>query len=165
VAEVQVSVDSDEDSPDPELLELLERAVRAAVTAGAATSPWPVPEDPTVLEVSVHLTGDEQMRELNRIHRGVDRPTDVLSFSFVAEEAGLPAGLPSEVPIPIGDVVLSLPYAQRQSHEIGHSLPTELAWLTIHGTLQLLGFVHDTDDAAASMERIEHKALDALGLS
>jgi probable rRNA maturation factor len=164
VAEVAVSVDSDRDQPDAGLFELLTNAVRAAVRAGAATSPWPVPPDPTVLDVSVHLTGDEEIRELNRTHRGVNRPTDVLSFSFVADDPAPPLGLPAGIPIPLGEVVVSLPYAQRQAAEIGHSLRTELAWLTIHGTLQLLGYLHETDEAAAAMEVLEQRVLEEMGL-
>jgi probable rRNA maturation factor len=164
VAEVTVSIQSDLSLPDPDLPGLLERAVRAAICVGAKTSPWPVPSDPTVLEVGVHLTGDEEIRELNRTHRGVDRPTDVLSFSFVAEDSAPNVAFPAGAAIPLGEVVLSLPYASRQADHIGHSLRTELAWLTIHGTLQLLGHAHDTDGAAAAMEALEHQALEELGL-
>jgi probable rRNA maturation factor len=164
VAEVTVSVDSDRDQLEVELAELLALAVRAAVRAGAATSPWPVPPDTAVLEVSVHLTGDEEIRELNRTHRGVDHPTDVLSFSFVADDPAPQRSHPGGFPIALGEVVLSLPYAQRQAAEIGHSLPTELAWLTIHGTLQLLGYLHDSEEAAAAMEALEQRTLEEMGL-
>jgi probable rRNA maturation factor len=164
VAEVLVSVDSDRELPGAGLPEILERAVRAAVRIGTGTSPWPVPADPATLEVSIYITGDEEIRALNRDHRSVDRPTDVLSFSFVARGHAVALHLPSGVPISLGEIILSLPYAERQAVDIGHSVDTELAWLTIHGVLQLLGYVHNTDESAAIMEGLEHRALEELGM-
>ena len=164
MAEIQVSIAAAESSVAAELGALLKQAARAAVQVGAASSPWPVPADPTVLEVSILLTGDENIRALNSTHRGVDRATDVLSFSFVAEDEGPPIARPHGAPIPLGEVVLSIPYAERQAGDLGHSVRTELAWLTIHGTLQLLGYAHDTDQAAEAMEALERQALAMLGL-
>lgn len=117
------------------------------------------------LSVSIRLTNDEKIQALNHTYRGVDRPTDVLSFSFVADQTGPEIQLPSGWPLEIGEVVMSLPYAERQAANLGHSLDTELAWLVIHGTLQLLGYLHDTDAHAEHMEGIERRVLALLGIT
>lgn len=121
--------------------------------------------------VSIRITDDLEMQRLNREYRGVDRPTDVLSFAFAEEETesggvgrqrevGL---LPPDWPRQLGDIALSYPYADRQAGELGHSVSMELAWLTVHGTLQLLGYSHYTDRDAEHMEHLERTTLRALG--
>jgi probable rRNA maturation factor len=65
----------------------------------------------------------------------------------------------------LGDIVISHAYASRQAAELGHSAEMELAWLVIHGTLQLVGYSHDTDEAAQTMEALEHAALQRLGFT
>ena len=65
----------------------------------------------------------------------------------------------------LGEIVVSYPFAQRQASELQHSVEMEIAWLVIHGTLQLLGYTHDTDETAEAMERLEMKALEACGFS
>lgn len=121
--------------------------------------------------VSIRVMDDAEIQELNRRYRGVDRPTDVLSFAFEEDEPeqGRPlqrcggAQYPAHWPQPLGEIALSYPYAGRQAGELGHSVPMELAWLTIHGTLQLLGYSHYTDPEAEEMERLERSALRDLG--
>lgn len=91
------------------------------------------------------VTGDEQMRDLNRRYRGLDAPTDVLSF---ADGDILPSG--SRL---LGQIVISLDSARRQAEELGHDELAELAELALHGTLHLLGYDHDGDDGEmASLE-------------
>jgi probable rRNA maturation factor len=63
----------------------------------------------------------------------------------------------------LGDVVIDIQYARRQALELEHSLAMEVAWLAIHGTLQLLGYAHATESEAAEMEALETEALRALG--
>lgn len=146
---------------------VIESAVRAAVRIGAEANGAPVSgaNVPASVEVSVYLTGDDEMRLLNEEHRGVDRSTDVLSFSFLAEHAGPGITFPTDVPVPLGEVILCGPRAERQAEEIGHSLDTEVAWLTIHGSLQLLGYSHDTEACAERMEALERQALAELGIT
>ncbi|KAA0256187.1 MAG: rRNA maturation RNase YbeY [Acidobacteria bacterium] len=96
-------------------------ARRAAAAAGARGA------------VSVLLCGDGRMRSLNRRWRGLDRPTDVLSF---------PAGEPGF----LGDVVVDVPYAARQAGRLGHGLDREVQVLLVHGVLHLMGHDHETDD-------------------
>jgi probable rRNA maturation factor len=92
----------------------------------------------------------------------VDRPTDVLSWSFL--EDGVPV-LPQGAALPLGEVVLSLPTARRQAADLAHPLDMELAWLLIHGTLQLLGYAHETEEEANRMEDLEAVALRSLGFT
>ena len=117
------------------------------------------------VEVSIRVTDDAEMHRLNLEYRGVDRPTDVLSFSFLPEGGEVDISAPQDWRRPLGEIVLSYPYAQRQAIELGHSLRKEMAWLTIHGSLQLLGYRHDTDEEAEEMEALEQRALGELGLS
>lgn len=94
-------------------------------------------ECPASAEISILLTEDGEMRDLNRTYRGLARPTDVLSFC--QEEGGNLA--PGDTRL-LGDVAISLETAQRQAGESGHSLRMEIAILLVHGILHLLGFAH-----------------------
>ena len=92
-------------------------------------------------EVSVVLAGEHLLRRLNREFRGKDRATDVLSFPGAGGEEGL------------GDVVISVPTAERNARRQGHTVPRELDILALHGFLHVLGYDHETDDG--SMDRLE----------
>jgi probable rRNA maturation factor len=101
--------------------------------------------------VAVLLTGDEQIRSLNSRFRGIDEATDVLSF---------PAG---DFPLaPLGDIAISIPYAERQARLRKVSLEQEIAFLAIHGALHLLGFEDDTDaDREAMVKEMNEVAIGA----
>lgn len=88
-------------------------------------------------EVSVTFTDNEGIRALNRDYRGIDRETDVLSFPLF-EKAGDTRLL--------GDIVLSLEKCAAQGEEFGHGFMRECAFLTVHSTLHLLGYDHETSD-------------------
>jgi len=105
-------------------------------------------------ELSVVLTDDATIQQLNREYRGIDTPTDVLSFA--QQEAEGPSG---EV---LGDVIISLPTAQRQADERGHSLAAEVRILMVHGLLHLLGYDHLTPVDSAKMAAAEQALLAAL---
>ena len=111
-------------------------------------------------EVSVVFVDDEYIRHLNRQYRGVDSPTDVLSFAMLEGEplAG------KEEELILGDVVVSLPAAQRQSAEYGHSLAREVAYLIVHGVLHLLGYDHQTAEQKQAMRAKEEAVLEKLNL-
>ena len=94
-------------------------------------------------ELTVTVSNDRRLHGLNRSFRGKDRPTDVLSFPY-DEEGG-----------PIGDVVISVDRAAAQAGERGHSLQRELELLTLHGTLHVCGFDHETDEG--DMDRLERR--------
>jgi probable rRNA maturation factor len=106
---------------------VIRRAIRAAARAEQV---------PPGLSVSVLVTGDEEIRELNRRYAGEDDSTDVLSFG-----AGVVPGQPGEDG-ELGDIVLSLDHMRAQAQSAGHSLERETAVLTVHGFLHLLGYDH-----------------------
>lgn len=113
--------------------------------------------------VSVTLVDDEAIHELNREHRGMDRPTDVLSFSQLeGEEMG---DLPEGEPLPIGDIVISLERCASQAADYGHSFDRELGFLTAHGMLHLMGWDHQTPEDEAAMMAKTEEILSGLGLS
>lgn len=112
-------------------------------------------------EVSVVFVDDEYIRRLNREYRGVDAPTDVLSFSMLE---GDPVAGPEEECV-LGDVVVSLPAAVRQSEAYGHSFRREVAYLVAHGVLHLLGYDHRTAEEKKRMREMEEEVLGKIGLS
>ncbi len=97
------------------------------------------------------------MRSLNRRYRGIDRTTDVLSFSFREGAFG------DLRPDALGDIVVSVPQAERQAREAGHSLVREIEILLIHGLLHLLGYDHERGPSEARrMRRREMQFLKRL---
>lgn len=103
------------------------------------------------------------MRDLNRTQRGLDEPTDVLSFPL-RDPTGLRFVLPPDQPIHLGDVVVSYPRALQQAHESGHSLQRELSYLVAHGVLHLLGYDHEVESDRKRMREREERALTTIGL-
>ena len=112
-------------------------------------------------ELSMLITDDETMRELNLTYRQIDQTTDVLSFAFQEDEdfPSHPEGVTQ-----LGEVIISLPQAERQAVEQGHSLAKELTVLTVHGVLHLLGYDHESDEQEAKMSVMEAQILDGPGL-
>ena len=98
-------------------------------------------------ELSLVFCGDPFIHQLNRDYRGKDAPTDVLSFAQ-DRQSGL-----------LGDVVISVPTAQRQADSGGRSLAEEVEWLFLHGSLHLLGYDDDTDEQAEEMNRRARRIL------
>lgn len=102
------------------------------------------------LEISLRVTDDDTIQTLNREYRAIDAPTDVLSFSFVEDDG-------SFVPAPdgirhLGEIVIALPYTARSAKRQGHSTARELTVLAVHGTLHVLGYDDEEDEAAAEMQ-------------
>ncbi len=108
--------------------------------------------------VSIVITSDEAVRELNRQYRGIDRPTDVLSF--VAD----PLSVPDDDAVYLGDLILALPYIQRQAAAEGHAWEDEITLAVVHGALHLLGYDHDTPEHQARMWAAQAEALAALNV-
>jgi probable rRNA maturation factor len=98
-------------------------------------------------ELSIVLTGDDQIRKLNLSYRKIDRSTDVLAFSQREGELGDDAS-----PL-LGDVVVSVPTARRQARVRARSVVSEVTWLLAHGLLHLLGWDHDTPSRDRRMRR------------
>ena len=113
-------------------------------------------------EVSVVFADDEYIRELNRQYRGIDKATDVLSFAL--SEGDEPEVVDGPEETLLGDIVISLETATRQAEEFGHSLERELAFLTIHGMLHLLGYDHETEAERIEMRQQEEHILSLLGI-
>lgn len=113
-------------------------------------------------EVGVVFADDAYIRELNRDYRGIDASTDVLSFALDEGEEPEVQGGPEESLL--GDIVISLDTAERQAAEFGHSLEREMAYLTVHGMLHLVGYDHEDETDKAAMRRQEEHILAALGI-
>ena len=112
-------------------------------------------------ELSVTLTDDAHIHELNKKFRGVDRPTDVLSFAF--RESDEPEILTDEVEI-LGDIIISLERAKFQAETYGHSYLREVIFLTVHGLLHLLGYDHIEESERLEMEREQDFVMSKLGI-
>ena len=156
--EIILSSDLEEDTSDLE--DLLRRVIPAALSIEGVTVPW---------EVDVLLTDDEGIRAVNQEQRGVDAPTDVLSFPMFDLK---PGDKPSEADVdvgsrlvPLGDMVLNLDRIRSQAEEYGHSEKREAAYLAVHSILHLLGYDHmDDGPMKAQMRRREEAILEELGM-
>lgn len=111
------------------------------------------------LALTVVVTDDDTVAEMNHQYRNVEGPTDVLSFPAAA----LPVELEGE-PRYLGDLVIAYPYAAAQAKREGHALNDSLALLVVHGTLHLLGYDHDMQENRASMWAAQEQALSALNI-
>lgn len=115
------------------------------------------------VEVSVTLVDNDTIHQLNREHRGVDKPTDVLSFSQLEGEDEIE--VPEGETLPLGDIVISLERCQEQAEDYGHSFDRELGFLVAHGMLHLLGYDHQTPEDEAAMMAKTEEILGELGLT
>ena len=113
-------------------------------------------EAPARAEVSISFVDDHAIHTLNRDYRGYDKPTDVLSFAFQETLEGVPQPpqLPG-MPVELGDVVISVDTALRQAEQHGFTLEQELALLTVHGVLHLLGYEDETVEGTQEMREKE----------
>ncbi|KMO23499.1 rRNA maturation factor [Methylobacterium indicum] len=147
--EIDVSVEDERwEGVAPDLEAFIARAVEAALAVVPPGGP---------IEISVVLTDDPAVQELNRAWRGKDKPTNVLSFPNEQPHGGGPRLL--------GDVVLAYDTMLRESGEQSKPLGHHLAHLVVHGTLHLLGHDHELGDAEAdAMEALEVEALRRLGV-
>ena len=122
--------------------------------------------------VSLLLTDDRTIHTLNRDYRGVDAATDVLSFAFREwNEDEIPPAPPrtsgrrgAAMLYMLGEIIISTERALAQAGEYGHSIERELAFLTVHGMLHLLGLDHEAEDDRVAMEKLQRQILMALGL-
>ena len=138
----------------------LRKAIRTALAAEGVAFPC---------EVDVLLTSDLGIHQINRDMRQVDRPTDVLSFPEFDLSPGILPGPEDADPgtglVPLGDMVISMERVQAQAKEYGHSNRRELAYLTVHSVLHLLGYDHlDEGPQKARMRGREEEIMAELGL-
>lgn len=141
---------------------LLERAITAALEAEGVATPC---------EVDVLITDDEGIHQINLEQRGIDRPTDVLSFPMFNYLPGQPPADgadadPATGLTPLGDMVISLERARAQAEEYGHPVERELSYLAVHSVLHLLGYDHmDEGEEKAQMRAREEAILGKLGMT
>ncbi len=114
-------------------------------------------------EMTLVIAADETVQSLNRQYRGVDAPTDVLSFAETDSAAGF--DLPEQAPPYLGDVIIAAPTAARQAQTMGHALFEEIQLLTIHGILHLLGYDHRSPAEKDPMWRKQAEILRRHNLS
>lgn len=112
-------------------------------------------------ELSVTIVTNEAIQEINKEYRGIDKPTDVISFALDDEE---PFTDGDDVPHLLGDIVISLPRAIEQAEEYGHSFEREFAFLGVHGLLHLLGYLHDSEPEEKEMFARQEEILKEYGL-
>ena len=142
----------------PDAAKLVRRAVRTALRAQG------IREDCCV---NVMLTNDAGIREINRTQRGIDAPTDVLSFPMSEQSEGSfdPAACEYDYEterLLLGDMVLDLERCAKQGEEFGHGFAHELQYLTIHSVLHLLGYDHMDEGPQKKRMRVREKAIMAL---
>ena len=115
-------------------------------------------------EFSLRLTTDTEIQTLNSQYREQDKPTDVLAFASL--EANLPQSeeMLASMPLYLGDIIVSVDTAQRQAQQQEHSLSTELAWLTAHGLLHLLGWDHPDEESLMEMLQQQVILLEKIGM-
>ncbi len=146
---IKIYFDVPEELSVPKLYEtLMKRVIREAVKEHYPNHRF---------EVNVTICDDETIREINKEHRGIDRPTDVLSFPFFDFDT------PDQTVL-LGDIIISRDTAYRQAEEYGHSPKREFCFLAAHSALHLLGYDHETDEERVVMEAKQRDILDKLGI-
>lgn len=144
--------------------EELENVIKSAVETTLETLEWgDVP-----CQVSVTITDNEKIREINSIYRKIDRETDVLSFPIIEfspdGEALVTEGDYEGDTLLLGDIMLSLEKAKEQSEEYGHSLIREVGFLSLHSALHLMGFDHMEESDATVMRALEKEIAEKMNL-
>lgn len=130
---------------DEEIEKIVESSVEAALKEIEFTDDY---------EVSVSFVGDEEIHELNRDYRGVDRTTDVLSFPMDDEFTNM-----------LGDIVININKVIDQAKEYGHSEKREISYLTVHSSLHLMGFDHEEEEDKKEMRAVEDRVMEKLEIS
>jgi len=153
---IDVQLEAEVGLEPPLMRAVLEAAVRLGLEAHDRPIAFGVQP---LLELNLLLTDDARIHELNRSYRGLDRATDVLSFSQIEGSGFVPA--PSGRLV-LGDVIVSVETARRQASELGHGLEYELCLLAVHGALHLLGYDHQTDEDELRMSSLTRQALVGL---
>jgi probable rRNA maturation factor len=119
--------------------------------------------DDTDIELGLFITDDKTIKKLNTEYRGMDEPTDVLSFALLEEQDKFPAfTLPPDGIQHLGEVIISYPRALKQAEENGHAAEREMAVLIIHGILHLLGYEHEDEAREQEMREMQDEILNRL---
>jgi len=147
---------------EEESISLVQREPLAAMLSQAIKEAIRLAEGPEEAEVSLMLVDDQRIHSLNIEYRGVDRPTDVLSFALQEESEEEPdSDYEDDM---LGDIVISAERAREQAEEYGHSFEREIVYLAVHGTLHLLGYDHEEEKDKQEMRSKEEEVMARLGL-
>ncbi len=125
---------------------------------------------PENTEMSVTLMDNDHIHEINKKYRGVDKPTDVISFAIEEDDPDetpiiLPEGEEFDIPKNIGDIMVSMDKVKEQAEYLGHSEERELGFLVVHGFLHLNGYDHMKEEDEKEMFGLQREILDAYGLT
>ena len=145
----------EEDLPGDETAALMEKAAGLALEEEGLCGDY---------GLSVSFVGLEEIHSLNDEYRGVDRPTDVLSFPMY-ERGEIPKNPEAEMTVELGDVVICREKAREQAEEYGHSYERELIYLFVHSVFHLLGYDHESDEDKKEMREKEETVMTKLGLT
>jgi probable rRNA maturation factor len=115
-------------------------------------------------EIGLRLTNDTQIQELNAQYRQQNKPTDVLAFASLETDFPQSEEMLASQPLYLGDIIVSIDTAQRQAQQQEHSLMTELAWLTAHGLLHLVGWDHPDEESLMQMLKQQVILLNAASI-
>jgi len=137
---------------EPEVETVIHRAINAAAEIADA--------DVGEAELAVMLTDDAGIRTLNNNWRGIDKPTNVLSFPALQPTAGAPA----DAPRMLGDIAIAYETTRKEADDEERPFDHHLSHLAVHGFLHLIGYDHEKDDDAEAMEGLEREILAQLGI-
>lgn len=115
-------------------------------------------------EISVNFVDNNEIQELNRNYRQQDQPTDVISFAMQETIEGETPVVGEDIPLVLGDIVISVDRAKEQAEDYNHSIQREIGFLTVHGFLHLLGYDHMEKSEEATMFQRQEEILNAFGL-
>ena len=159
---LEIALDSDEEWDSSSFwLPLVRKAAEAAIAESAFPD---LVDAERPVEISVTLSGNEQVRALNAKWRGKDQPTNVLSFPM-ADERDLSRATLAQSELLLGDIILARGICESESAEKGVTVEDHATHLVVHGTLHLLGYDHHDERDAAEMEAREVRALKRLGIA
>lgn len=154
---------------DPDWPTTLSNCQELALRAATAALTRSVTRKDVVLEVSIVLTGDDEIQTLNRDYREQDQPTNVLAFPALDDPSVLSAKSQDQSsdqpPILLGDVIIAVGVVQREAAQQNKPLSDHFSHLVVHGILHLVGYDHMTDDDAQDMETLETDVLAGLGIA
>jgi probable rRNA maturation factor len=115
-------------------------------------------------ELTLRLTDDREIQDLNQQFRHKNQPTDVLAFAALEVNSPVLVAMAVDEPVYLGDIIISVETATQQAQEQGHALQTELAWLASHGLLHLLGWDHPDEASLDQMLQQQCLLLQAIGV-
>ena len=160
---LDIALSSDAPWPDRDWHAIATRAARAAI---GLTPHGKLLTSAAAIEISVRLTSDDEVHQLNNQYRQKDKPTNVLSFPMVQPDLlEIVIANSDDGEVLLGDIVLAHGVCEREAAERGIALEIHATHLIVHGTLHLLGYDHIDDREAEAMEAIEIDALAALGVA